>query len=193
MPRRRPMAVRHFSFLAISLRRRPMAVRRSRRRARGSMATAPGLNERPVLRWWCRSFPDSRISLAAHGALKDQQKMAPVYHTCWELTLPLTRSLCDFETKVFIRWRASVARPILFLFSDFLFSDLIMPRRRPMAVRHFSFLAISLRRRPMAVRRSRRRARGSMATAPGLNERPVLRWWCRSFPDFRIRWPPTGH
>ena len=54
--------------------------------------------------------------------------MAPVYHTCWELTLPLTRSLCDFETKVFIRWRASVARPILFLFSDFLdflFSDFL--------------------------------------------------------------------
>ena len=74
------------------------------------MATAPGLNERPVLRWWCRSFPDS---LAAHGALKDQQKMAPVYRTYWESRLPLTRSLCDFETKVFIRWRASVARPIL--------------------------------------------------------------------------------
>ena len=63
--------------------------------------------------------------------------MAPVYHTCWELTLPLTCSLCDFETKVFIRWRASVARPILFLFlgfffsflffSDFLFSDNAAP------------------------------------------------------------------
>jgi hypothetical protein len=29
-------------------------------------------------------------SFAAHGALKDQQKMAPVYRTCWESTLPLT-------------------------------------------------------------------------------------------------------
>ena len=118
------MAVRHFSFLAISLRWRPMAVRRSRRRARGSMATAPGSNERPVLRCWGRCFPDS---VAAGVALKDQQKMASVSHTLRESTLPLTRSLCDFEPKVFIRWRAGVARPIRFLFSEFLFSDNAAP------------------------------------------------------------------
>jgi hypothetical protein len=39
--------------------------------------------------------------------------MALVNHARRESRLPLTRSLCDFETKVFIRWRASVARPIL--------------------------------------------------------------------------------
>ena len=54
------------------------------------MATAPGLNERPVL-------------------------------------LPLTLSLSDSETKLFVRSRASAARPILFLFSTFLFSDNAAP------------------------------------------------------------------
>ena len=107
-------------FLAILPHRRPMAARRSRRRARGSIATAPGLNERPVLRWWCRSFPDS---LAAHGALKDQQKRASVNHSCWESLLPLTRSLSDFEPKS-LSVGAGIARPIRFLFSTFLFSDI---------------------------------------------------------------------
>ena len=77
-----------------------------RRRARGSMATAPGLNERPVLHWWRRSFPDSR---AAQVALKDQQKMAPVNHTHWESTLPLTLSLSD-SGNLFCPLRASAAR-----------------------------------------------------------------------------------
>ena len=75
------------------------------------MATAPGVNERPVLRCWGRCFPDS---VAAGVALNDQQKMALVYLSCWESTLPLTRSLCDFEPKVFIRWRAGVAGRALF-------------------------------------------------------------------------------
>jgi hypothetical protein len=76
------------------------------------MATAPGLNERPVLRWWCRCFPDSlaaRVALTDRrkqarfsfidgipDALKDQQKMALVYHAHWESRLPLTLSLADF-------------------------------------------------------------------------------------------------
>jgi hypothetical protein len=90
-------------------RRRPMAVRRSRRRARGSMATAPGLHERPVLRWWRRCFPDFA---RRRVALKDQRKMAPVSHSYWESTLPLTRSLSDFGNLFFTRWRASAARPI---------------------------------------------------------------------------------
>ena len=64
-----------------------------------------------------------------------------------------------------------------------------MPRRRPMAVRHFSFLAISLRRRPLALGRWRRRATGSMATAPGSNER----LYCAGGgAASRIRSPPGG-
>ena len=57
------------------------------------MATAPGIERAPLLRWWCRCVPDSR---AAQVALKDQQKMAPVNQAQWESTLPLTLSLSDF-------------------------------------------------------------------------------------------------
>ena len=76
------------------------------------MATAPGLNEWPVLRWWCRCFPDSlaaRVALTDRWkrarfsfidgiphALKDQQKMAPVSRTYWKSTLPRSLSLSDF-------------------------------------------------------------------------------------------------
>jgi hypothetical protein len=57
------------------------------------MATAPGSNER----LYCTGgAADSRNSLAARLALKDQQKMAPVNDTRRELTLPLTLSLSDF-------------------------------------------------------------------------------------------------
>ena len=66
------------------------------------------LNERPVLHWWRRSFPDSR---AAQVALKDQQKMAPVSHTYWESTLPLTLSLCDFGNLFCPLARQRRARP----------------------------------------------------------------------------------
>ncbi len=90
--------------------RRPLALGRSHRRARGSMATAPGSKRALGLRWRCRSFPDFARH---HQALEDQGETAPVYLTLWEspradpgrVTLPLTRSLCDFEPKVFIRWR----------------------------------------------------------------------------------------
>ena len=53
--------------------------------------------------------------------------MALVNHTCSESTLPLTLSLSNSETKLFVRSRASAARPIRFLFSDFLFSDNAAP------------------------------------------------------------------
>ena len=54
---------------------------------------------------------NSRISLAAHEALKDQGKTALVSHTRWEspranpgrVTLPPTLLLSDFEPKCFIR------------------------------------------------------------------------------------------
>ena len=65
------------------------------------MSTAPALNER----LYCAGgAADSRISLAARVALKDQQKMAPVYLARWEstcansgrVTLPRPLSLSDF-------------------------------------------------------------------------------------------------
>jgi hypothetical protein len=91
----------------------------------------------------------SRISLAARQALKDQQKMAPVSHARCESTLPLTLSLSDSEPKVFIRWRASGARPNT---KDFFLA--------------LFFLAIALRRRPMAVGRSRRELEGDPHQPP---------------------------
>jgi hypothetical protein len=80
---RQRRAPQYNSVLARSLRRRPMAVRRSRprgqrhphpppfgqvpvvairpasrrHRARGSMATAPAIERAPVLHWWCRYVP----------------------------------------------------------------------------------------------------------------------------------------
>jgi hypothetical protein len=57
------------------------------------MATAPGIERAPLLRWWCRCVPDSHT---AQVALKDQQKMALVKHPYWESTLSLTLSLSDF-------------------------------------------------------------------------------------------------
>jgi hypothetical protein len=43
------------------------------------------------------------------AALKDQQKMALVNHISSESRLPLTLSLSDSETKLFVRSRASAA------------------------------------------------------------------------------------
>jgi hypothetical protein len=65
------------------------------------MSTAPALNER----LYCAGgAADSRISLAARQALKDQGKTPLVNHTCWEspcansgrVTLPRPLSLSDF-------------------------------------------------------------------------------------------------
>jgi hypothetical protein len=98
------------------------------------MATAPAIERAPLLRWWRRCVPDS---LAVQGPLKDQQKMASVNHPRCESTLPLTLSLSDFEPKVFVRWRASAARPIRPApAADFFFSDIAAPAthgRQPIA------------------------------------------------------------
>src|SRR5215469_13264302 len=103
----RPFLFSTFFFLRYSLRRRLLALRRSRRRARGSMATAPGSKRAPLLHWWCRWFSDfalrprgtersteigpvnlygwnSADSRRADQALKDQGKTALVYHAHWE-------------------------------------------------------------------------------------------------------------
>ena len=73
------------------------------------MATAPGSNER----LYCAGGgAASRISRAARVALKDQRKMALVNHVPRNSRLPLTLSLSDSETKLFVRSRASAARPI---------------------------------------------------------------------------------
>ena len=55
--------------------------------------------------------------------------MASVSLMRWDSRLPLTLSLSDSEPKVFVRWRASAARPNtknfflpLFLFTLFLFT-----------------------------------------------------------------------
>ena len=73
------------------------------------------------------------------AALKDQEKMALVNHTSSESRLPLTRSLSDSETKLFVRSRASAAR-----------QSSATRTRRQSAI---SFLA-KRRRRPLAPGRS---------------------------------------
>jgi hypothetical protein len=126
------------------------------------MATAPAIERAPLLRWWRRCVPDS---LAVQGPLKDQQKMASVNDPRCESTLPLTLSLSDFEPKVFVRWRASAARPIrTILFSDI--AALATHGRQPIAPaqQHPNERAIQLRSEcaidrtchaPMNVKRSR--------------------------------------
>ena len=73
--------------------------------------------------------------------------MASVSLARRELMLPLTLSLSDYEPKVFVRCRASAARPIqTFLFSDsliFLFSDIAAPattgHRAHQGIKNFGF------------------------------------------------------
>src|SRR5690349_10315549 len=82
--------------------------------------------------------------------------------------LPRPLSLSDFEPNFFIR-RVSAARPI-----------------RPAPAADF-FLAGSAVPATHGRQAIAPRARRSLATAPGSNEAPLLRWWRRWFSDFARR------
>ena len=118
-----------------------MAVGRSRRRAKGSIATAPASKRAPLLRWWCRWFSDftrrphgtggstetglvtlygwnSRNLLAAHEALKDNGKRLRLTLRAGNRRARVRAaspsrglSRSPISEIYFVRWRASAAPP----------------------------------------------------------------------------------